>query len=169
MTDTNPISFGSHAALEEVFGWWAGFEHHRGERAELRRCQTLEEVLLTEAYHKLRMKLAGAGFTPASEDQLAAVAGVLAHVDEHAPEQSRIAAQMGGGSSDQEAPVSGKRFRRLLRRDRREDLYLPLVRIIRLLGRRVHVSALAQDVYYWGRDVRRRWARHYYEHALAEV
>lgn len=144
-------------------------KENRGDRAELRRCRDVDEVLLTEAYHKLRKRLLKNGFTPHSEDQLGAVAGLLAHVDEDAPEQPKLAAQMASGSQDEEARVSGLRFRRLLQKEDRQDLYRPLMRVLRLLDRRAKISSLAIDVYYWGASVRKRWARDYYELALEEV
>lgn len=76
---------------------------------------------------------------------------------------------MAGGSPEEDVPVSGRRFRRLLERESRDDLYRPMIRIIRLLDRRLSVGALARDMYFWGADVRKRWARSYYENALDEV
>jgi len=144
-------------------------KENRGDRAELRRCRDIDEVLLTEAYHKLRKRLSENGFMPHSEDQLGAVAGMLAHIDEDAPEQPKLAAQMAGGSQDEEARVSGLRFRRLLQKEDRGNLYRPLMRVLRLLDRRANISSLAKDVYYWGQSVRKNWARDYYDHALEEV
>lgn len=149
-------------------GWWEALKENRGDRAELRRCKKIDEVLLTEAYHKLRKRLGAVGFTPKSEDQLGAVAGLLAHVDEDVG-GSGIAAQMAGGTPDEEAPLSGLRFRKLLRTESREGLYRPLMRAVRLLDRQANVAALANDVFYWDTSVRKRWAREYYDRALEEV
>ena len=146
--------------------WWEGLAENRGDRAKLRRCRTVDRVLLSEAYHKLRKHMEDAGLS-FSDDQLATAAGLLAHVSEHAEEWSSVASQMAGGDDD--APVSGLRFRRLLRREERADLYRSMIRIIRLLDRRVNIFELSSDVYYWGHGVRKRWAQDYYRHALEEA
>lgn len=160
------ISFEDDAVQKVLRTWWEGLAENRGDRAELRRCTTIDRVLLSEAYHRLRQRITSAGLSFA-EEQLAAATGLLAHVGEHADDQPHLAVQMAGG--DDEAPVSGRRFRRLLSREDREDLYRPMIRIVRLLKRRVNVYALAGDVYYWGPPVRKRWAQRYYQHALEEV
>jgi len=169
MSTNTDQSFSSSAVQRMLKEWWESLKKNRGERAELRRCKEIDEVLLTEAYHRLRKWLSATGFTPRSEDQLGAVAGLLAHVDEDATEQSKVAAQMAGGAENEEAPLSGLRFRRLLQNEDRESLYRSLMRVVRLLDRRVNVSSLAEDVYYWGPSVRKRWARDYYDNALEEV
>lgn len=161
-------SFNDPPVQQALLTWWEALKENRGDRAELRRCQKIDEVLLTEAYHKLRKRLGAVGFTPKVEDQLGAVAGLLAHVDENI-DGTGVAAQMAGGAQDEEAPLSGLRFRKLLKTESREDLYRPLMRAVRLLGRQVNAAALAGDVFYWGTSVRKRWARDYYDRALEEV
>jgi CRISPR system Cascade subunit CasB len=167
-TETSP-SFASSAVQGPLYAWWESLEDRRGDRAELRRCRSLDPVMLTEAYHRFRKRMTKTGLT-FREDQLAAVAGLLSHVQEHAPDQHELGTQMAGGESqDEKATVQGLRFRRLLQQEDREDLYRSLIRVVRLLDRRVNVGALARDVFYWGPSVRKRWARTYYEHALDEV
>lgn len=169
MSSESDRSFHDRPVQQALRTWWESLKENRGDRAALRRCRDIDAVLLTEAYHKLRKRLAGVGFTPRSEAQLGAVAGLLAHVDENAPNQPKVAAQMAGGAQDEEARVHGLRFRRLLQEETRDELYRTLMRVIRLLDRRVHVSSLAKDVYYWGPSVRKTWARDYYDLALEEV
>lgn len=160
------VSFDSKDVQTALRRWWEGLAENRGDRAELRRCESIDRVLLSEAYHKLRKRLSEKGLQ-VSDDQMGAVAGLLAHVQEHAPEKTSLAAQMAGG--DDTPPVSGLRFRRLLRRENREDLYRSMIRIVRLLDRRVHIYSLAADIYYWGPSVRKQWAQQYYDHALEEA
>jgi len=169
MSSESDRTFSDAPVQRTIKEWRESLKEHRGDRAELRRCREIDEVLLTEAYHKLRKRLAGVSFAPRSEGQLGAVAGLLAHVDEDARNQPEVAAQMAGGAQEEEARVSGLRFRRLLQKESREDLYRPLLRVIRLLDRRVNVSSLSKNVYYWGQTVRKNWARDYYDHALEEV
>lgn len=167
-SDRSTLDFSHPKIKKALVGWWEALRENRGDRAELRRCKGIDEVLLTEAYHRLRRQLTATGFTPKSEDQLGAVTGLLAHVDENT-EGSGIASRMAGGTSENEAPLSGLRFRKLLKTESREDLYRPLMRAVRLLDRQADVAALASDIFYWGTSVRKRWAREYYDRALEEV
>ena len=66
------------------------------------------------------------------------------------------------------ARVSGLRFRRLLKISDREELYQPLIRIVRLLGGQANILSLADDIYFWGENVRKNWAYAYYETAPSE-
>lgn len=166
-TEASP-SFKSAPVQGRVRSWWTSLSENRGDRAELRRCRSVDEALLTEAYHKLRIRIADTGLQFA-EGQLGPVAGLLAHVDEDTGGGAGLGAQMAGGDPEADVPVSGRRFRRLLRHESRDDLYRPMIRIIRLLDRRVSVGELARDVYFWSTGVRQRWARTYYENALDEV
>lgn len=64
------------AARTAVRRWWASLEHHRDERAELKRAADVAACVLLPGYHRLR--LAVAEHVAADPDALAAVAMVLA-------------------------------------------------------------------------------------------
>ncbi|RVU45720.1 type I-E CRISPR-associated protein Cse2/CasB [Lujinxingia sediminis] len=169
----------SKEAGEQVFTWWVGLEHQRGERAALRRCQSIDQVYGSPAFYELQRRLQGVGVV-VGDDQLAAVAGLLSHVREHvslsgeAGESSRgwgsfathLATPREGGG---DAKVSGLRFRRLLRIEDREELYGAMVRLIRMLNGKVDVHALTRDVVYWGPERRKRWAQDYYSRMPQEA
>jgi len=159
----------SPAPVDILHTWWSDLNDHRGDRAEMRRCRSVDDVLLTEAYHKLRGRFRRAELL-FGEEQLAATSGLLAHVRGDIEDGPTFAEHMGQPKSEgsDRARVSGLRFRRLLRHESREALYRPLIRIIRLLDRRLNVSELATDLYYWSPDKHKEWARHYYETAPAE-
>ncbi len=71
--------------------------------------------------------------------------------------------QMGTERSSGGGPVvSDLRFRRLLKCQTPEDLYPMLRKVIRLLSNRADVYSLANDVLYWGEEVRKQWAYDYY-------
>jgi len=175
MTETKMKPFYDREIQKELFTWWAGLEeHHRGDRPELRRCATPDAVLLTEAYHRARRKLANAGLNVSKNHaELATVIGLLAHVRTHAPlkKGKSLGAQMAGSSADG-APVSGLRFRRLLQVDSRDQIYRRLMGVIRLLNQSVDINLLANDAYYWSPEtdnkVRQNWAMDYYGHAPQE-
>ena len=57
--------------------------------------------------------------------------------------------------------VSELRFRRLIQRDR-ADLYISMIRVLRMLGNKGNLHDLAKSVYFWGDGVKRRWAFEYF-------
>ncbi len=153
------MNFGPDTPEWAIFReWWKWLQVHPGDRAELRRCQRLEEVLLCPAYYNLRNRLARVGKVYGTG--LAAVAGLAAHVKEDSGGES-LARQLGMQEGDKPR-MSGLRFRRLLQARNHPSLYVPLIRAIRLLDRRVSLQGLARGVYWWNDGTKRRWAEDYY-------
>lgn len=138
----------------------------RGARAELRRCHTTTEVMLTPTYHEFRRELVQAGYDVFSP-RLAALVGVLAHVASH-DDQERVGAQLAHGKRGGNASVSGLRFRRLLASQEPDDLYRSWLRAVRLVDGRVNVADLANRFAYWGDRARRELAQEYYDAAPNE-
>jgi CRISPR system Cascade subunit CasB len=137
--------------------WWAGLQNDRGARAELRRCASLLEVMQTPAFHAARHKLIEAGWRSSgtSDDRLAAVIALAAHL------------KSDGGSSPPQAfsnsdppVVSPLRFRQILEARDDEEFFLRLRRVLPL-AEGLSLSALADDVLYWGDNVRKRWVYDY--------
>lgn len=130
--------------------WWNGLNQNRGDRANLRRCATLDEVLLEPGFHRawnsLRDQNAGV-----DAFRLAAVVGVLSHVKEHAPNADlgkAMAAKRGAGNKQ----VSELRFRRLLKNKTVHEVFGPMIRTVRLLRGQVNVLELAKSIYAWEDD-----------------
>jgi CRISPR system Cascade subunit CasB len=149
-----------------VFGWWSTLKDRKGDRAELRRARSPQDLLLTPAFHNLNRRLASSDWR--SPERIALVAGVLAQVDESDPSAAvpeQFALPPSGGSK---ARLSGLRFRRLLQNQTPGDAFIPMMRAVRLLNRRVNVYDLANSLYFWGDHVRRRWAFSYYSKAPNE-
>ena len=161
-----------------VQAWWAATqEDHGDERAVLRRCSTLSEVRLTKGFHRLRRYVERAKLNEndrrLNDRQLAPVAGLLAHIKTNRSEDA-FAMQMAlpkkyadpnvkrPNPPPGRARLSGLRFRRLLQITDRDDLYRALIRVIHHLDQKANVQDIAQDVYWWGKKVRRRWAEDYY-------
>ncbi|PID44744.1 MAG: type I-E CRISPR-associated protein Cse2/CasB [Proteobacteria bacterium] len=139
--------------------WWEGLEERRGDRAELRRAKTVTEVMLLPTFHRACVRFAPF-FQYEGDDywqsRLAAILGLLAHIRQDNPNQG-LAVQMAGSPPE----VSELRFRRLIQRDR-ADLYVSLIRILRMLGNKADLHDLANSVYYWGEQVKRDWAFDYF-------
>ncbi len=153
--------------LHALTVWWRALDGNRGDRAELRRCSTLAEVVFTPAYHRLRQAVLRYG--KVNDDGLAVTAGLVAKVKNNATDYT-VAEQMAVGKGDS-ARVSGLRFRRLLKVKEREDLFTALGRVIALLGASVNIQSLAQSVYRWNdpyAEIPKKWAFDYYSKAPSE-
>lgn len=153
---------------EALRAWWRWLDENRGERAVLRRCGTLTEVVFSPAYYRLRSAVSRFGFI--DDDSLALVAGLAARIKDDIGNVS-IAEQMATAKSsgDAKARVSGLRFRRLLKVKEREDLFSAMTRIIALLDGSVNLQSLTQGVYFWNDKTRKQWAFDYYSKAPGEV
>lgn len=149
----------------------------RGDRALLRRCRSIDEVLLTPVYFEVRHQLKQRG-VDVEEDwdgnrRLASVVGLLARVKVN-DERTSFARQLATRKEEtDDIKLSGMRFRRLLEIDDRNALYEKMVGVIRLLDAAVNVPSFVRDIYYWrpGSDcsVRKKWAERYYSQAPDEA
>jgi CRISPR system Cascade subunit CasB len=168
MTETATQTENPRQIIHTTIDWWETVNKNRGDRAELRRCRSPAEVAFVPAFYRLRMA------TPQNLDpeRLAAVAGVLSHVeiqfgsDEKATIAELFARPDRGGSMPR---ISDPRFRRLLRVADGDytELYPMLTRMIRQIDRKVPVSAIPSlfwGVYRWDQKTKRFWAEAYYEH-----
>jgi CRISPR type I-E-associated protein CasB/Cse2 len=122
-----------------------------GTRAALTRCESLDDIYLLQPFWELRSR-----HNRGSDSQVACIAGVLAHV-RHDDGDDPVGAQM----ADDEV-VKSNRFERLLQIDEREELLRPLIRAVQTMDRRANVDRLAESIFFWGKDVRKRWAKHYW-------
>jgi len=143
--------------------WWSALEHHKGDRASLRRCRTVLDVSMEPEFHHLLGDLGSTLTKEADRDRVAAAAGVLAHVRKDIPGHS-FADLMARLKGDKEV-VSDARFRRLLRLETPDELLHELVRIVQMVGGDAPIRSLAEDVARWGDPVRKKWAFDYYAKA----
>ena len=148
-----------------LLDWWRGLENNRGDRAVLRRCRSLTEVVFVPSYHRLRQELLRLGNV--DSDGLAITAGLAAHVKVINAEHT-LAKQMALPKAGGTARVSGLRFRRLLKIEGREDMYHAMIRIVALLGGALNLISLAESVYWWNDLTRKNWAFDYYTNAPSE-
>jgi len=137
--------------------WWDSLQSRSGDRAELRRAKTVADVILLPAFQHACQR-----FKPFFQNEknweyrLAAILGLLAHV--RSPSHQKLALAMSGKP---QPVVSELRFRRLIQRDRNE-LFVSMIRIIRMLGNQANLHDLANSVYYWGDRVKQEWAFDYF-------
>ncbi len=149
------------AALRD---WWSGLDDDRGARAELRRAHDITAVSLTSAYQRAYRRLRAAGWDVGGasplNDRLAAVIGLLAHVKTNSDLSPPLAmsARDAGGDRPHVSPL---RFQRLLEAPDLDALFSGLRRTLPLVNHQISITALANDVLFWGDRVKKNWAYAY--------
>ena len=158
------ISWSAESHLgKTLYQWWDGLDEDRASRAVLRRCATINEVTLSDAYQRFyRYMLAcnawSADAANWQNDKLAAIAGLLAVVK--AEDTQRLPVKMSELSGERPL-VSELRFRGLLKIETADDLFVSLRRTLPLIDNKANIYQLANDVYYWGDKTRKEWAYSY--------
>jgi CRISPR system Cascade subunit CasB len=153
--------------------WWRDVTQERDKgaaraaRAILRRAHDITAVTLTQPYQHLFQRMREVQWNEKghanSNDALAAVAGLLVHVEADKGD-STLAHAMGQCPEASSRPyVSEARFKRLLEAPDLDTLFTGLRRTLPLMSGGVPVLALANDVLDWAwpeqRDeVKKRWA-----------
>jgi CRISPR system Cascade subunit CasB len=151
---------------EIVEGWWDALSRDRGARASLRRCGTVVEIQLERSFHELATRLPHQAADDLRLGRLAAVAGILAHVESNEGNGS-FAKALAAPKTGDEPRLSDLRFRRLLAIERPDELLTHFRRAVRLAGGSAPVARLATDLVSWGDRTRKRWAADYYGNVLA--
>ena len=164
-----------HGNGRVLYDWWHDVTQARDKgadraaRAILRRAHDITAVTLSQPYQHLFQRMREAkwddGF-PRSNDALAAVAGLLVHVDADAG-STGLAECMGQCPQGSDRPyVSEARFKRLLETPDIETLFAGLRRTLPLMKAGAPVLALASDVLWWARPterdrIKKAWAYSY--------
>lgn len=159
--------------------WWAWLDDNRGDRAQLRRAENPDDILLTPAFsHFLQsMPESWAKGEKLPITDMAMIAAVVARVKRDEPKDSKVtfaralAQPKEGGSK---AAMSELRFQQLQKSRTPEDFYLRICRAVSLLGCKVNIASLADDIAHWLAEFRYgpaskpadrlavRWATDYY-------
>ena len=127
-------------------------EHHRGDRARLRRCDRIDAVMLEPAYFRLCQKTRG------DAEGLALVAGLLAWVEN--PSDQPTAVLLGHSKTGGDTPLfSELRFQRLLASSDPDDFYQGMRRAIMQLGKKADAIQLADEILHW--HAQHRWPDSY--------
>ena len=161
---SNNISFRPETALgQALLKWWQELDNNRGDRAELRRAHDLTAIALTSAYQHLYRTLLSRGWPEENKpennwrnERLAAIAGLLAHVK--SLNERSLPVIMSEG---ERPPFSELRFRRLLESSSIDEVFSSVRRALPLVAYQTDVLELANDVLFWGDDVKKRWAYTY--------
>jgi len=160
MEQQKPVSNFGRKETSIITAWWESLAATPGDRACLRRCRTPAQVCFEPAFHRLVTALGPVGAM--HPDRIAVIAGVLSHVRTNNP-PTKFATLMGSvKEKTKKARVSGLRFRRLIQCSDREDLYLPLIRMVVMVGESANVADLAESIYWWNERTKKDWAFAYY-------
>jgi CRISPR system Cascade subunit CasB len=130
--------------------WWQELENNKGERAALRRADSLSEVVFCPAYHWLLGSLRKEGYSVTGEvrlPKLAAIAGLATRIKIDDP--GVFGRQFGALKQGDKPAVSELRMRRILACDDLEELYMLLRRALGILGGSVSLSGLAATIWHW--------------------
>lgn len=155
---------------KQLAAWWRKLKDDGASRAELKRCDSVEEVMMTAAFQRLCHQLQPSfGEGDYWQDRLAAIAGLASHLKhEHETEvlshskkqveklAEQLAQDVGGRPK-----ISELRFRRLLQRNS-NDLYTPMLRTLKMLKGNASLFGLAESIFYWGDGIKKRWAFAYF-------
>ncbi|AFM27183.1 type I-E CRISPR-associated protein Cse2/CasB [Desulfomonile tiedjei] len=172
---------------EALQKWHRRLADNRGDRAALKKCKSLTQVVFVPAYHELYQEITTVGRAAAKakaitwswarlegrvRDRLPIIASLTALIEspkesdrKNDPEDKVVSlpSQMGAIRSSGGGPlVSDLRFRRLLKCRTPEELYPMLRRVIGLLNNQTDIMSLAQSMFYWDEEMRKEWAYDYY-------
>lgn len=144
-------------ARDTLVDWWKRLNDEPGARAGLRRCRRPQEAAYQASYHDLREGLSPHGLGgPALE----IVSIAAAHVRKP-HEQETIASALAGQVNGRPI-LTDLRFRRLMRIEDPQVLAQAAVRLIKRLDGKVNLADLAESLYWWNDQTKKRWAFAYY-------
>lgn len=153
-----------------ALSWWNivrpkdGFDRYNGERAELRRCHSIRDVVFLPSYHLLLDKCDANRNDIDELQSLAVIAWVLSWVN-HESEMS-FAEQL--AKSDPQFQTI--RFRRLLETTEPSDLGLQLIRALKFTKQGANIKNLIESIISWnhGSYIKEQWALNYYRFVKIE-
>ncbi len=140
--------FKNSSDQSKLLVWWSLLKENHGWRAELRRAETPADVLLCEAFRYLCYELAGYWTTEQNILGLAAVAGVIAHIDN---DNGKLFAE--SCAEGDKPPVSELRFAQLQKSRTLDEMYIRMIRTIKLLDKTVSPVSVADNILHWMKEI----------------
>jgi CRISPR system Cascade subunit CasB len=156
------------AEKQAVQRWYVWLDDNRGDRARLRRAESPEDILLTDAFFHFLAKMPEQWQQSKPMLTSASIAGALSHVktDKQTPSKlynskatdtpkksASFAEQLATPSEGKsKAPMSELRFQQLQKSPTTDDFYRRIIRAIGLLGGNVNIISLANDIIHWHRE-----------------
>ncbi len=145
--------FRSKEESEKIKVWWEKLKDNLGWRAELRRAENPPEVLLCQGFRFLYYEIAGYWTKSQNLIGLAAAAGVLAHIkySDNKTFTESCASSLEG--NDKKPALSELRFSQLLKSRTLDELYIRMIRAIRILREKADPVSVAESVLHWYREM----------------
>jgi CRISPR system Cascade subunit CasB len=137
---------------DKLVSWWKSLKENPGWRAEMRRAKTPADILLCQGFKYLYYKLAGYWTSDRNLLGLAAAAGVISHIEE---DDSRSFAHACAISADGtgRVPMSELRFSQLQKSRSLDELYVRMIRAVRLLRKKASVVSVADSILHWAKEM----------------
>jgi len=174
------------AEIKALQSWHTWLDDNRSDRARLRRAESPEDILLTDAFfHFLnKMNQVSPDWSTAKPMLISAsIAGALSQVKSNKQIPSKLynskategmkklasfaeqlASPLEGKSK---APMSELRFQQLQKSPTIEDFYRRIIRAIGLLGGNVNIISLANDIIHWHKEFEHQINHHQPTNRLA--
>ncbi len=162
--------------ISQLLSWWHWLDDNRGDRAQLRRAKSADDILLTAAFSHFLQKMPDR-WSEAHNMAITDAAMVAAIVSRIKKNEEKISfakhlgfPKDGGGQS----AMSELRFQQLQKSRTSDEFFTRICRAIALLGGKSNVVSVADDVLHWLSEQRFgpsskpqdrlavRWASDYY-------
>lgn len=172
MSNTNTLE-------KQLQDWHKWLDDNRGDRARLRRAESPEDILLTDAFFHFLEWMERVPDWSQKTPMLtkACIAGALAHIKInkqmpsriHNSKDSSLAPKKSASFAEQlatplegknKAPMSELRFQQLQKSPTVDDFYRRIIRAIRLLDGNVNIVSLANDIIHWHEEFSHPLGRH---------
>ena len=146
------------AVRVRLLAWRKSIDEKPGERAKLRRAETPDDVLLSEAFFNFLQQMPDTWSESAHMPVSALLAAVLAHANAHEVNQyetTSFAAQLAASKDGGDKPrMSELRFQQLQKSHDPAEFCRRLVRAVKMLDRNVNIFSLANDILHWTYEYR---------------
>ena len=143
-----------------LLAWWPWLDDNRGDRAQLRRAENPDDILLSQAFAHFLQKMpecwAEGQSIPLSD--AAMVAAVIARVktlDENNFAKALALPKEGGGK----ASMSELRFQQLQKSRTPEEFFIRISRALALISGKANITSLADNILHWLKEHRTAVAR----------
>ncbi len=138
---------------KKLLTWWSLLKENPGWRAEIRRAEKPEDVLLTKGFKALYFDLIGTKWV--KEEYLlglAAAAGVVAciKIDDDLSFSASCAKDI---EDRKKPPVSELRFSQLTKSRSLDELFARMRRLVKLLGCKASIVSVADSILHWFKEM----------------
>jgi CRISPR system Cascade subunit CasB len=136
----------------KLMAWWSSLKRNPGWRAELRRAVSPTDVLLCQGFRYLCYELAGYWTQEQNLLGLAAVAGVVAHIENDNGQTFATACATPVEGKDKPA-MSELRFAQLQKSRSLDELFTRMIRAIHLMRKSANPVSVADSILHWTKEM----------------